>query len=165
MTKPIVVRALLRAWLLTALIDAIFASSLNIAYGSTAWRVWQGVASTLLGPSALQGGARTVIIGLLMHLGVALGWTCVFLALALSSERIRRAMAGRGWIGVAAAYGPIIWLIMSFVVVPTLVGRAPTINLRWWINLVAHVPFITIPMLWSLRPALDVRTGGALSPA
>ena len=41
---------LVRAGLLTALTDGTFASVLSVfAYGSTVTRLWQGVASTLLG--------------------------------------------------------------------------------------------------------------------
>src|SRR5215467_7869788 len=73
---------LLRTWLLTAAIDAIFSSSLvKFAYGSTVTRLWQGVASVPFGPSMLQGGTRTALIGLAMHFCVALTWSVVFLLL------------------------------------------------------------------------------------
>ena len=150
MSRPL--RAgLVRAALLTAVVDFVFASSLNVAYGSTVARVWQGVAFTVLGPRAMQGGAATVALGLLMHCAVAFFWTTLMVMLLRQSDAVREAVAGKRWILVAAVYGPLIWLMMSLAVIPALVGRPPTINMRWWINLVAHVPFVTIPMLWSLR--------------
>jgi len=60
-----VLRVLIRAWLPVALSDFTYASVMStVVYGGTFSHLWQGVASVLLGPSAMQGGARTVLIGL-----------------------------------------------------------------------------------------------------
>ena len=73
---------LVRAGLLTAVADGLFSSVLNVAaYRSTVSRLWQGVASVLLGADAFAGGARTVAIGILMHVAVAFTWSAVFLFL------------------------------------------------------------------------------------
>jgi len=152
----IVARTLLRAWLLLTVIDGIFATTLPVvAYGQPLGRVWQGVASTLLGPSAMQGGARTMAIGLVMHAVTALAWSAVFMALALLSPRLRRAVATPGGIVAAAVvYGPLVWMAMSFVVIPRLTGRPPTINGRWWVQLVAHVPFVALPIVATIGRGL-----------
>src|SRR6476620_526963 len=56
-------------WLVTAAWDFLCATALSVfAYHSTAAKLWQGVASTVLGPSALTGGAKTVAAGLALHL-------------------------------------------------------------------------------------------------
>jgi hypothetical protein len=84
---------LLIAGLVTGVTDGLFSSTLAaFAYGSTVTRLWQGVASTLLGASAFDGGLRTAAVGLLMHFGVAFAWSAVFLVLLLSSSWVR----GRG---------------------------------------------------------------------
>ena len=141
---------LARAGAATALVDFAFASALGIAYGSTATRVWQGVASTLLGPGAMAGGTRTAAIGVLMHVGVALWWSAVFVLGLSRLAPVRRMLASNyGIVKVAALYGPCIWLVMSLVVIPALTGRPPTFSTRWWINLAAHVPFVAIPMIWA----------------
>ena len=144
-----VLRTLLRAWLTIAVVDGIFATVLPVvAYGQPLGRVWQGVASTLLGPAAMQGGGRTMLIGLAMHAGVAFAWTTVFLVLALLSPALRRFVARpAGVVAAAALYGPAIWLVMSFVVIRGLTGRPPTINLRCWIQLISHIPFVALPIV------------------
>ena len=144
---------LVRAWLLTAISDGLFSSVLSAwFYGSTVARLFQGVASTLLGPAALQGGTRTALIGVLMHFGVAFGWSTVFLLIAANSSFIRRVLtAPYGVIRVASVYGPCIWLVMSLVVIPTLLHRPPTINYRWWIQLIGHIPFVALPMVTMIR--------------
>ena len=140
---------LTRAWLLTAVTDGLFASVLSAGfYGSTVTRLWQGVASTLLGPAAYDGGTRTALIGVLMHFGVAFGWSAVFLALAMRSAWLRRVLASRaGVVKVAAVYGLFIWLVMSLVVIPLLLRRPPTITARWWIQLIGHFPFVGLPIV------------------
>lgn len=142
---------LVRTWLLTAVIDAIFSSVLVIVfYHSTFARLWQGVASTLLGKAALDGGNRTVAIGLTMHFGVALAWSVVFLLLYENSARIRSLVASRyGVLKVASVYGPLIWLVMSLVVIPLLVHRPPSFTYRWLVQLLGHIPFVAVPIVWS----------------
>ena len=146
------VSRLVRAWLLTAIVDAIFSSVLSVAfYHSTVARLWQGVASTLLGKGALDGGLQTVAIGLLMHFGVALAWSVVFLLMFENSAPLRRAVWSRyGVLKVAAVYGPFIWMVMSFAVIPLLLHRPPSITLRWWIQLLGHIPFVAVPIVWAI---------------
>jgi hypothetical protein len=143
---------LIRAWLLTAVTDAIFSSVLSVAfYHSTVARLWQGVASTLLGKSAFDGGLQTAAIGLLMHFGVAFAWSAVFLVLFENSLGIRRAVASRyGVLKVASLYGPFIWMVMSFAVIPLLLHRPPSITFRWWVQLIGHIPFVAVPIVWSI---------------
>ena len=140
---------LVRAALLTAVTDGAFSSVLVTAfYGSTFARLWQGVASTVLGRSALDGGARTVAVGLLMHVGVATAWSALFLLLHDRSAWLReRVRTRRGVAAVAAVYGPLVWLAMSLVVIPTLVHRPPTLDARWLVQLVGHFPFVGLPIV------------------
>ena len=144
--------SLLRAWLITGVTDALFSSCLAaFAYGSTVTRLWQGVAAVLLGSAAFDGGLRTAAIGLLMHFGVAFGWTAVFMLLVLSSSWIRGVVASpSGVIAVASVYGPLIWIVMSMAVIPLFTHRPPTINFRWWVQFVGHVPFVALPIVASL---------------
>jgi hypothetical protein len=143
---------LVRAGLLTGLIDGLFSSVLSVAfYDSTVTRLFQGVASTLLGREALEGGVLTALIGVLMHFGVAFGWSAVFLLLVRRSAWIRRVLASPiGVVKVALWYGPLVWLVMSLVVIPLLLQRPPTINSRWWIQLIGHFPFVGLPIAWSI---------------
>jgi uncharacterized membrane protein YagU involved in acid resistance len=140
---------LVRAGLLTGVIDGLFSSVLSVAfYDSTVTRLFQSVASALLGKEALEGGTRTALIGVLMHFGVAFGWSAIFLLLAMKSAWLRRVLASRyGIAKVAAVYGPFIWLVMSLVLIPLLVQRPPTINIRWWVQLIGHFPFVGLPIV------------------
>jgi hypothetical protein len=142
---------LVRAGLLTGVVDGLFSSLLSVlAYGSTASRLFQGVASVLLGPEAFSGGIRTVVLGVLMHFGVAFAWSAVFLFLILGLPWVRALLASPyGVVKVAALYGPLIWMVMSLAVIPILVHRPPTITYRWWIQWFGHIPFVGIPIVAS----------------
>src|SRR4026209_1033957 len=89
---------LFRAGLMTTIIDGLFSSVLSVAaYDSTFSRLFQGVASTLVGRSAFTGGARTTALGVLMHCGVAFGWSAIFVFGVMRSARIRNVLAS--WYG------------------------------------------------------------------
>jgi len=56
---------------------------------------------------------------------------------------------------VAALYGPFIWMVMSLVVIPLLLHRPPTITIRWWIQLIGHIPFVGVPIVASIAPGRE----------
>jgi hypothetical protein len=147
------------AGLVTAVVDGLFSSVLSVAfYHSTMTRLFQGVASVLVGPAALDGGTRTAALGVLMHVGVAFGWSAVFLLLVLRSAWIRSVLASpQGTIKVAFLYGPLVWMVMSLAVIPLLTHRPPTINIRWWVQLVGHAPFVGFPIVASIAPGSSRR--------
>lgn len=147
------VSRLVRAGLTTAIVDGLWAIFLSVVvYDSTFSRLWQGVAATLVGSSAFSGGARTTALGVLMHCGVAFGWSAVFVFVVMRSARIRGVLASRyGVLKVAAVYGPAIWLVMSLLVIPLLLQRPPTLSVRWWVQLLGHIPFVGIPIVASAK--------------
>ena len=149
-------RTWLRAWALITVVDAIFATVLPVvAYGQPLGRVWQGVASLLIGRAATDGGARTILFGLVIHASVALVWTTLFLALVLLCPPVRRFVATpAGIVAAAALYGPLIWIVMSLVVIPQFTRRATMIGPRWWVQLFAHIPFVALPIVATIGRGL-----------
>ena len=106
------------------------------------------MASVLIGPRAFEGGAATAWLGVLMHVLVAFTWSAVFVFLVLRLPWVRRRM-GSAWgiFAVADLYGPLIWMVMSLAVIPTLAHRPPTIGFRWWVQLIGHIPFVGVPIV------------------
>ena len=152
-----------RAGLLTGATDGLFSSVLaTVFYHSTVTRLFQGVASTVLGKRAFDGGTPTALLGVAMHFGVAFGWSAVFLFLVMRSGWIRDLLASRNGVAkVASLYGPFIWLVMSLVVIPLLLHRPPAINFRWWVQLFGHIPFVGLPIVASIAR----RPGDTTSPS
>src|SRR5262249_50961537 len=130
-----------RAGVSTAIVDGLFSSGLHVAaYGATVARLFQGVAATVLGNAAFTGGARTVAIGVLMHIGVAFAWSALFVFVIVRSPAVRRLLTARlGPFAIAAVYGPAIWMVMSLLVIPALVGRPTPIAFRWWVQFFGHI--------------------------
>ncbi|HST08023.1 MAG TPA: hypothetical protein VLJ83_07610 [Gemmatimonadaceae bacterium] len=154
--RPSFVRAVIPVWLVTAAWDFVCATALTVlAYHGTFAQLWQGVASTVLGPSAIGGGTRAIAVGIGLHLVVAFTWSAIFVAAGLMSAALRRAIANpAGALGVAIVYGPTIWLVMSLVVIPVATGHPPHIGFRWWVQIFAHIPFVTIPLVFTARRVL-----------
>jgi uncharacterized membrane protein YagU involved in acid resistance len=139
---------LVRAWLLIAVIDGLFSGVLaQFAYGSSAARLFQGVASTAFGPDAFTGTALT-IAGVLTHFTVALTWSTIFLLAYDNWPLLPRIAASRfGIAKIAAVYGPIVWMVMSFIVIPARTGRPPAITYRWWVQFFGHMIFVGWPIV------------------
>lgn len=146
-----------RAGVLTGVIDGLFSSVLSVAfYHSTVQRLFQGVASTLLGAEAINGGTLTFALGVLMHFGVAFGWSVVFLLVVKRARWVHSILnSPYGVIKVASLYGPFIWTVMSLAVIPILLQRPPAINIRWLIQLIGHIPFVGIPIVASIGRGSD----------
>jgi hypothetical protein len=155
-SRQSVARAVLVTWLVTAAWDFICASALSVfAYHSTFSRLWQGVAATALGTRALEMAGWGVIAGLGLHLLVAFIWSTLFVLALAISERLRRAVDRPGGAFlVAGVYGPVIWLVMSLAIIPLATGRPPTFAFRWWVQIFAHVPFVTLPLVFTARRAI-----------
>jgi hypothetical protein len=147
-----VVSTLLRTWLLLGVVDGLWAIALTMAYGRPVSRLWQGLAATAFGDRMYDGGSATVALGILMHFGVALGWSALFVLLAVRSPWIRRVLDSRaGPLGIAVVYGPFIWIVMSAVVIPLLTGKPLAPTWRWWVQLAGHVVFVGLPITWGTR--------------
>lgn len=145
---------LLRQWIKTgvavAVSDGLFASATGIWIKpyATPFRVFRGVASVLFGRGALDGGVQMALVGMLMHLTVALFWSGLFVLALQNSEKLREAIqSAPSAILVAVLYGISIWLIMSLVVIPTLVHRPPNFTLKWWVQCLGHPLFVVTPMI------------------
>ncbi len=149
-TRPL--QRLVRAGILCALVDLTWAIVLTLAYGRTIGGMLRGIATTALGPRMADGGAQAAAVGLGLHVSVAFWWSGVFLALVLASPRLRRMIASpRAALGVAAVYGPAIWIAMSVVVIPVLTGRPPVLGPRWFVQLGGHAAFVGLPIVWGIR--------------
>src|SRR4026207_89724 len=75
------VSAWIRTGLLVALSDGLFASATGILIPpyATPFKVFRGVASVLFGRGALSGGVPMALVGIMMHICVALFWSGLFL--------------------------------------------------------------------------------------
>jgi hypothetical protein len=151
--RPTIARALLITWLVTAAWDFLCASALSVfAYDGTFAGLWRGVATTAFGKHPMTTGSTGVLAGIGAHLSIAFTWSAIFISALAVSAGLRRIVARpAGAVAVACAYGPVIWLVMSLGLIPFLTGRSPSIGYRWWVQVFAHVPFVTLPLVFTAR--------------
>ena len=162
--RPTRFERFLLAGFVTGVVDGLFSSVLSVAfYDSTVTRLFQGVAGVLIGAqAAAEGGTKTALLGILMHFGVAFAWTAMVAAFALPIPWVRKLAASKfGTLKVAAIDGPVIWILMSMVIIPLFTHRPPPINARWWIQFFGHIPVVGLPIVAITLPGFPSRQRSA----
>lgn len=109
-----IVKAILLAGFVAGLLDitaAIISFYLNRHTGPT--RMFQYIASAVLGKDAYDGGTGTAALGLLLHFIIAYIFTIIFFLLYPKLN-----LYSKNVILTGLAYGIVVWLIMNLVVVP-----------------------------------------------
>lgn len=145
------IRRVLEAGLLTGCTDGAFAiaHALVTKHRFMPVRIFQGIASGVLGPSAFTEGGASAMLGVLLHFVIALIWSALYATLVRQSPTLRAVAHSRhGTFRIAVVYGPFIWLFMYFVVIP-LVG-IPTGSFLTWsfaFMLVGHVFSVGVPIV------------------
>jgi len=150
------VRALLWGGVICGIVDGAAACvHAWFAAGTTPDRLFQGVASALLGRAAFNGGALTAALGVLMHFGVA------FAATAACCLLYRRAPAlrARPQLLLGALFGLGIFCAMNYAILPLLSGvRSLYLQtpVRWpgsmgWAQFAIHLVFVGQPIAAAAR--------------
>ena len=81
--------------------------------GISPWRVFQYIASGLIGMKSFQLGLASVALGVLIHYTIALFWTGVFYTASRKfSILVRRPVI------CGLLYGVVVYLVMNFVILP-----------------------------------------------
>ena len=104
---------ILLAGLVCGTFDGISATIASMFFGGTPIRLFQGVASGLLGRSAFQGGMGTALLGVFLHFGVASGAAFTYYA----ASRWLPIMLERALV-CGVIFGALTHLFMTFIVIP-----------------------------------------------
>jgi hypothetical protein len=150
-------RALLFGALTVGVLDGLDALIFFGIRGVPPARVFQGIASGLLGPQAFAGGIGAALLGVLLHFFIAFG---VVAAYHLAARRVPE-LARRPW-----AYGPLYGLVvhgvMLYVVIPlsALAAGGPRSTAAVINGILIHALGVGLPAALSAaaaRPALPIR--------
>jgi hypothetical protein len=121
MNMDLAYRATLSAGLTCGVLDGLSATLVNAFFGGTPLRLFQGIASGLLGRSAFQGGVGTALLGVGLHFVVALGAATTYY---LASRRLPIMLDRALLCGVIS--GAMVHVFMTFVVIPlSAIGSRP----------------------------------------
>ena len=114
-------RALVYGTLVVGILDAADALVFFGLRGAKPIRIFQSIASGLLGRAAFSGGLRTAVLGVALHFFIAFLIVSTFLVASRYIRILRRAPVWSGLI-----YGIAVYLVMNFVVLPlSAAGRGP----------------------------------------
>ena len=149
-------QALLWSTLVAGTLDITAAIVLRaLLSGVTAVRVLQSVASGLLGRPAFNDDLRTAALGLLLHFLIM----AVIAALFYFASRRLPVLAAQ-WLWSGLAYGAVVYLIMSFVIVPLSAFPGTLVP-----SVAAFVEGIVVHMLCVGLPIAYITSRYAPSPA
>ena len=103
------------AWsgLLVGTLDIAAAIVQILLKGGSPIRMFQFIASGVLGDASFSGGVPSAIYGLVFHFCIAMGWTILFF---LAFPRLPFLAKNR--ILTGAVYGIFVWLMMNHVILP-----------------------------------------------
>jgi hypothetical protein len=140
-------RAILTAGLVCGVLDGVAAVVVSAAFGTKPIRMFQFIASGLLGPAAFRGGAGTGALGIAMHFVVALGAACAYY---VASRRFRSLIDQAVLVG--PLFGIAVHLFMTFVVIPlSAIGSRP-INIKSFVAiLMVHVTVVGPSIALTIR--------------
>ena len=99
--------------LIVGAMDITSAIIITISRGSTVTRLFQFIASGLIGPKAFQGGTATAALGLGLHFVIAFSLVAVFYAASRQIAFLRRQAVISGLI-----YGLVVFGVMNLIVLP-----------------------------------------------
>ena len=136
-------RAIFWAWLIAGCLDISSAFTIYIWRGITLTWGLQGIAAGLIGrEAAFKGGAATAFLGLAIHFFIMLCVVLVFLAVSGVLPVLRRHPVVSGVI-----YGPIVYLLMYWVVVPvSRIGPRPHSLGNDSLAIAIHICLIGLPI-------------------
>lgn len=137
-----VLRSIVYAGLTVGVLDAIAATVSSGIRGVPPIRVFQYVASGILGPSAYEGGIATYLVGLLCHFTVAFGASTVFLVMSRFVPFLTRMP-----LLIGPLYGIVVYFMMREVISPlSLVARLNYTASSTIIGLAIHMICVGLPI-------------------
>jgi hypothetical protein len=146
-----ILQAILAATLACGVLDAAAATTLAATNGIKPHRVWQTVASGLMGPRAYEAGWSSGILGLLLHFFISFVFATTYVLAGLRLHGLLQHPFVCG-----ALYGIAIYLVMNYLVLP--LSRRPKrpFNVKFAVaQLLIHIFIvgwsIALPVSYLLR--------------
>ena len=140
------------AGLIAGVLDGVEACvMLNIKLGLNPGQVMQYVAGGLFGSQALSGGAPMILIGILLHFGIAFA-TAASYFFAYPKIKILRVFS----IGSGLALGLGTWIVMNLIVVP--LSKTPHIQFGAddiMIGIIWHMILVGLPISFVTKRHFD----------
>src|SRR5215210_5057533 len=141
--RPRAPETILYGGLVVGILDGLFALTFyGLILGLQPIRIFQSVASGLLGKASYEGGVRTFLLGILLHFIVA---TCIAAVYYLASLKFPVLIHHAVVCGLI--YGMLAYLGMNYIVIPlSAIGSRPS-SLRTFLPaFIGHALFVGLPI-------------------
>jgi hypothetical protein len=141
--RPRALETILYGGLVVGILDGLFALIFyGLILGAQPMRIFQSVASGLLGKASYEGGAKTFLLGILLHFVVATCIAAVYYVASLKLPGLLHHAVVSGLI-----YGMIAYMVMNYVVIPlSAIGYRPT-SLRLFLPaFIGHALLVGLPV-------------------
>ena len=134
--------------------DLLFAVSFAAYRGAAPTKVFQAIASGVLGSDASAGGAAVSAFGIACHFALSILWAALFAGLAWQFPKIARKplLAGIG-------FGLVVFLAMRLIVLPLSAYPKPVTfaPLATVLDLLSHMLLFGVPIAWFVGRAVLAR--------
>jgi len=160
MVQRSIVRAVVIGGLIGGALDLAFAVSFAGYNGAAPGRVFQAVASGLLGNAAFSGGAGVQALGIASHFVLSLIWAALFAAVASHVPALMRRPLLAGMV-----FGVIVFLCMRLIVLPLSAYPRPVTfpPLATSLDLLSHMFLFGGPIAFAVNRALVARDAARAS--
>ncbi|MGH9769241.1 MAG: hypothetical protein ACREAB_17580 [Blastocatellia bacterium] len=148
--RPRAFNAILYGGLAVGVLDGLAAAILSSLRGGSPDRVFQYVASGLIGRGSFQGGWATALLGVALHFLIAFIWATIYYGASLKLPELIRRPAIWGPI-----YGVVVYFAMQIVVVPlSAIQKAPFSFGAPLQGIIVHIICVGLPIaLFAWRSA------------
>jgi hypothetical protein len=151
--RPHAFNAILYGGLAVGVLDGLAAVNLTILRGGSPIRMFQVIASGLIGRASLEGGWATVLLGVSLHFLIAFIWAAIYYGASLKLPAlIRRALI------CGPIYGVVVYFAMQIIVLPLSAIRKPPFSFAAPVqSIIVHILFVGLPIAllarWSAESA------------
>ena len=152
MARQRIIRAALLGGLVGGALDLLFAVSFAAYNGAPPSKVYQAIASGLIGTSAQAGGPGIDTLGIACHFTLSVGWACL-----LAGAASWRPNLVRRWLPAAVAFGVVVFLTMRLAVLPLSAYPRPVTfkPLATALDLLSHIFLFAGPIVALVRRAIN----------
>jgi hypothetical protein len=140
--RPRAFETIIYGGLIVGVLDFLDATIFNAVRGVSPSRVWQFVASGVLGRASFSGGMKTALLGVLFHFLIAFILAAIYYIASLYlPSLIRRAVL---W---GVIYGVAVYFVMNYIVLPLSAAPPLSFSLASFLNgVIAHALLVGLPI-------------------
>jgi hypothetical protein len=149
--RPRAFNAILYGGLAVGVLDGLAAVITTLVYGRSPSRMFQFIASGLIGRASLEGGWATVLLGVSLHFLIAFIWAAIYFGASLIIPAlIRRALI------CGAIYGVVVYFAMQIIVLPLSAIRKPPFSFANPLQgIIIHILCVGAPIALLARRSVE----------